>query len=115
MDKAKRYRVIRFSLGLFKAIEEGRKTTTWRPKPKRGIFELALGGSWYKPNRTGILLELEPVAEVSFDDLCEYHYASEGFASPEALRDYLREVYPRGVPASGWLHKVRVHRPGGDP
>jgi len=107
--EAERHPVIRFDKELLEKILEGRKTTTWRPKPKRGIFEVAVGGSWYRPNRTGILVELEPIAEVSFNDLCNCYYRGEGFESPKALRRYLEGKYPRGVPIFGWLHKVRVY------
>ncbi|RLJ02731.1 MAG: hypothetical protein DRP11_02685 [Candidatus Aenigmatarchaeota archaeon] len=87
-------------------IREGRKTTTFRKNKKEGIYQV-VKGSWFKPERVGLVIKLIPIGQTDAKTVIERHFHEEGFNSPWHFERWLRENN-LDLPEVGFLHKIEV-------
>jgi len=106
----KKLRIFRFRKEMIQKILEGKKTVTSRDRKYKGVYEIAYG-SRYKPIRTGIAIELNPLYHWKKDDIALHLYYDEGFDSPETCLKALNELYP----TKKWLYVHRITLLKGQP
>lgn len=91
-------------------IEEGKKTTTFRTNRKEGLYEV-VRGSWFNPIPVGLTVQLTPTKKISFSEVIEKYYATEGdFKSPSEFIVWLKEqkLFDKYNDMDGWLHNIKI-------
>jgi len=90
-------------------IQRGEKVTTLRKTRKRGIYELADGGSRFKPHRTGVFIEFYQSDKVDPRDLTDEQWQADGIDAPRSQNGLalLTHFYGTG-PSEMFLNHFRL-------
>jgi len=109
----KGYRVKLFKPELIPLVLKKRKTVTSRTKAYNGIYEIATStGRRWRYNRTGILIQLTPIARLSKEQIAIQYWYEEGCNSPRECLELLNSIYPKE--SLLYVHLIKVLRGGNE-
>jgi len=91
-------------------IQRGEKTTTLRKTRRKGIVELVVGGSRYKPNRIGVFVEFYESTQADPRRLSDEQWQADGIDGPDRKANGLALIkhFYKEVPEVMYLNKFRV-------